>query len=791
MSNTLDLFAGMGAEDADSQHPASTQHASSASSDANVSPPPPPSPDGNRENPEDPVPPLAEYAAKAYLAYAMSVVTGRAIPSLADGQKPVQRRILFAMRDMGLQRSPKHVKSARVVGEVIGKWHPHGDSSVYDAMVRMAQHFTLRYPVVDGQGNFGSLDGDSAAAMRYTEANLTPISELLLGEIDEGTVDFRSNYDGTLEEPVTLPARLPFLLMNGASGIAVGMATEIPPHNLRELAAVCAQLAATPEMTDAAILEQIPGPDFPGGGQIISAPEQIREAYQSGRGSIRVRARWEVEKLARGEWRISIHELPPGVSTAQILSEIENLSNPQPRGEGKKKTLSAEQQSSKTAMLSQIETVRDESGKDHAVRIVIEPRSRNQDPQQLMTYLLARTSLESNQSVNLTVLDLEGRAPCLSLTEIMRQWVTYRLRTVRRRSQFRLDKTLARIHILEGRLRVLLDIDAVIRVIRESDDPKTDLIQHFALTEIQAEDILEIRLRQLARLAGIELEKELQDKRDNADYLAGLLAHEERLRALLVEEISADAEKFGDNRRTLLQADAAITGKSVQTIVAAVTDEPVTVIVSRKGWLRSRAGHGIATDSLTFKEGDQLLQVFEVRSVDQLVLLDQTGRAYSLPVSQIPGGRGDGVPASSQVDFQNGATLQSVACGPSDSLWLVASSGAYAFITALENMTGRNRAGKAFLSLEADEYPLPLLPVSDLSGEILCVSSDGHGLLFPVAEIKQLPKGKGVKLMTLAAQAYMQNLFIDPEVQTLPRNIRKNRLEMCRGKRAGKGRSLR
>ncbi len=787
MGNTLDLFGGFSTADDASETPSSMADPVGLSS-----PPgghPPASGDGGYQEP--PEPSLAEYAAKAYLAYAMSVVTGRAIPALADGQKPVQRRILFAMRDMGLQRSPKHVKSARVVGEVIGKWHPHGDTSVYDAMVRMAQHFTLRYPVVDGQGNFGSLDGDSAAAMRYTEANLTPIAELLLGEIDEGTVDFRGNYDGTLEEPVTLPARLPFLLMNGASGIAVGMATEIPPHNLRELAAVCAELAVRPEMTEEEILEKIPGPDFPGGGQIISSVEQIREAYQSGRGSIRVRARWEIEKLARGEWRIAIHQLPPGVSTAQILSEIELLSNPQPKGEGKKKALTAEQQSSKTAMLSQIDTVRDESGKAHAVRIVVEPRSRNQDPQQLMTYLLARTSLESNQSVNLTVLDLEGRAPCLPLTSILRQWVSYRLTTVRRRSQFRLDKVLARIHILEGRLRVLLDIDAVIRVIREADDPKADLILHFALSEIQAEDILEIRLRQLARLAGIELEKELADKRETAEYLASLLAHEARLRALVVEEIQADAQKFGDARRTLLLADAAITSKTVQTIVAAVTDEPLTVIVSQKGWLRSRAGHGIETDSLTFKEGDQLLQVFAVRSMDSLVLLDQTGRAYSIPVSQIPGGRGDGVPASSLVGFQMGATLVTAACGAAESLWLVSSSGGYAFITALENMTGRNRAGKAFLSLDPEEKPLPLLPVLDSATELLCISSDGYGLIFPVEEVKNLPKGKGVKLMTLASQAHVQALYLDPEKQSLPRAIRKNRLEVCRGKRAGRGRSLR
>lgn len=767
-------------------------YTSDASDVPDVSPasPPPPSggttPDGG-----DPAePPLADYAAKAYLAYAMSVVTGRAIPALADGQKPVQRRILFAMRDMGLQRSPKHVKSARVVGEVIGKWHPHGDSSVYDAMVRMAQNFTLRYPVVDGQGNFGSLDGDSAAAMRYTEANLTPISELLLAEIDEGTVDFRSNYDGTLEEPVTLPARLPFLLMNGASGIAVGMATEIPPHNLRELAQVCAELVLRPDMTDNDMLQHIPGPDFPGGGQIISTPAQIREVYLSGRGSIRVRSRWEVEPLARGEWRIAVRELPYGVSTAQILSEIEALSNPQPKGEGKKKVLTPEQQATKNAMLSQIETVRDESGKAHAVRIVIEPRSRSQDPQSLMAYLLARTSLESNQSVNLTVLDLDGKAPCMPLPGILRQWVRYRITTVQRRCQFRLDKAMARIHILEGRLRVLLDIDAVIRVIRESDDPKTDLMTHFDLSEIQAEDILEIRLRQLARLAGIELEKELADKRETAEYLNRLLREEDRLRALIAEEIQTDAQKFGDDRRTLLEADTAITNKSVQTIAAAVTDEPVTVIVSQKGWLRTRSGHGLDTASLSFKEGDTLLQVIEARSVDTLILLDQHGRSYSLSVTQIPGGRGDGIPASSQVDFPVGSTIVSVACGAGDSVWLVAGTGGYGFLTTLEHMISRNRAGKAFLSLDAAERPLPLIQVKHKQSDVLCWSSDGRGLLFPLAEVKQLPKGKGVKLMTIGETATLKYLSVYVEGHPLPPGFPKKRLAVCRGRRGGRGKSV-
>ncbi len=794
MTNTRDLFdltdGGDLLEGAAAASPSPPEE-STAAREGDVSLPPPPPGAAGPDLPQASEPPLAEYAARAYLAYAMSVVTGRAIPALADGQKPVQRRILYAMRDMGLQRSPKHVKSARVVGEVIGKWHPHGDTSVYDAMVRMAQRFTLRYPVVDGQGNFGSLDGDSAAAMRYTEANLTPISELLLAEMDEGTVDLRSNYDGTLEEPVTLPARLPFLLMNGASGIAVGMATEIPPHNLRELAQVCAALVRRPDMTDDEILHQIPGPDFPGGGQIISTPEQIREAYQSGRGSIRVRARWVVEKLARGEWRIVVQELPPGVSTAQILSEIETLSNPQPRGEGKRKALTPEQQAIKAAMLSQIDMVRDESGKAHAVRIVIEPRSRNQDAHSLMTYLLARTSLESNQSINLTVLDVEGRAPCLPLTRILRQWVSYRVTTVRRRSRFRLDKALARIHILEGRLRVLLDIDAVIRVIRGSDDPKADLRTHFDLSEIQAEDILEIRLRQLARLAGIELQKELADQREAADALTLLLQDETRLRALIAEEITADARRFGDDRRTLLEADTATTSKSIQTIAAAVTDEPVTVIVSQKGWLRTRSGHGLDTTALGFKEGDALLRTFEVRSTDTLALLDHSGRAYSIPVAQIPGGRGDGIPASSQVDFQAGGFLVSVACGAGDSLWLVAGTGGYGFLTSLENITSRNRAGKAFLTLGAEERPLPLVSVTDAHAELFCLSSDGHGLVFPVVEVKNLPKGRGIKLIALAGSATLQCLSLLQEGQPLPRGLRKNRLESCRGHRGARGRAVR
>ncbi len=517
--------------------------------------------------------------------------------------------------------------------------------------------------------------------MRYTEARMMPIAEL-----DEGTVDFRANYDGTLEEPATLPARLPFLLLNGASGIAVGMATEVPPHNLREITDACIRIVENPKITDDAILACIPGPDFPGGGRLISSPESIRHAYLTGRGSLRVRATWDVEKLARGEWRIAIRELPPGVSTAHILAEIETLSNPQPKGDGKKTALTPEQQALKNTMLAQIDTVRDESGKTHAVRVVIEPKSRNQDPDTLIQFLLAHTALETNASVNLTMLDLDGKAPCAPLAHILRQWVNFRIQTVRRRSQFRLGKALARIHILEGRLRVLLDIDAVIRVIREADDPKADLMTHFALSEIQADDILEIRLRQLARLAGIELEKELADKREIAESLNALLRDETLLRNTIAAELADDAAKYGDNRRTRIDTD---TPKTSQNAAASMLDEPVTVIVSKKGWLRSRSGHNVDLNTLTFKDGDTLLAVFAARTVDHLALLDHTGRTYSIPVTQIPGGRGDGIPASSQADIHNGGIIITAACGEANSLWLAASNSGYGFLATMESMTGR------------------------------------------------------------------------------------------------------
>jgi topoisomerase-4 subunit A len=450
---------------------------------------------------------LAVFAQRAYLDYAVSVVKGRALPDVCDGQKPVQRRILYAMNEMGLAATARPVKSARVVGDTMGRYHPHGDQSIYDALVRMAQNFSLRYPLVDGQGNFGSRDGDGAAAMRYTEARLTPIARLLLDELDEGTVDFGPNYEGTFDEPLLLPARLPFVLLNGASGIAVGMATEIPSHSLREVVAALQFALANPKASVDELMRVLPGPDFPGGGQIISTPAEIRECYASGRGTIKARARYKFEDLARGQWQLVVTELPPGTSAQKVLEEIEELTNPKVKAG--KKSLSPEQQQTKAVVLSMLDKARDESGKESAVRLVFEPRTSKVDREEFATMLLAQTALETSVPINFVMIGRDGRPRQKPLTDILLEWIDFRIETVRRRSQHRLSKVQDRIHILEGRQQVLLNIDKVIKLIRNSDEPKPELMKAFTLTERQAEDILELRLRQLARLEGIKIEQEL------------------------------------------------------------------------------------------------------------------------------------------------------------------------------------------------------------------------------------------------------------------------------------------
>ena len=688
---------------------------------------------------------LHESAARDYLEYAVAVVKGRALPDVRDGQKPVQRRVLFAMHELGLAAGAKPVKSARVVGDVIGKYHPHGDASAYDAMVRVAQPFSLRYPLVDGQGNFGSRDGDGAAAMRYTEARLTGISELLLGELDEGTVDFQPNYDGAFQEPAFLPARLPFSLLNGASGIAVGMATEIPPHNLHEVAEAAICLIQNPRADLAELLQHVPGPDYPGGGQIISAPAEIMAAYASGRGSLRVRARCEFEEMARGAWQLVVRELPPGVSSAKVLSEIGALMNPQPKPG--KKSIDPAAAHLKALFASQLDRARDESGKDDAIRLVFEPVSSRQKREEFLALLLAHTSLETTAPINLVAVGLDGRPCQKSLLDLLDEWCRFRLATVRRRSEFRLNKARERIHILEGRRTVFLHIDEVIRIIRESDEPKPALIARFALSERQADDILEIRLRQLARLEGFKIDQELEKLRHTENDLEKLLSSDTLLRELVIKEIRADAAQYGDARRTHIEAAASAT----RSEVAVVADEPVTLIVSAKGWARVRQGHGLDLSSVAYKDGDGAGVIFECRSVDSLVILSTEGRAFTVPVAVLPDGRGLGAPLVSFVEL-GGGKLAHVLTGRPDEEFLFAKTSGYGFIATLGDLFSRQRAGKAFLTMEAGAAILPPSPLG--AGErradhVAALSEDGRLLIFPIDQMKKLSGGKGVQIIGL------------------------------------------
>ena len=701
---------------------------------------------------------LAHYAERAYLEYALSVVKGRALPDVCDGCKPVQRRILYSMERMGLAFTtaggPKAVKSARVVGDVLGRFHPHGDQAAYDALVRMAQGFSQRYPLIDGQGNFGSRDGDGAAAMRYTEARLAPIARLLLDEIDEGTVDFVANYDGSTTEPRLLPARLPFVLLNGASGIAVGLATEVPSHNLREVAAAAVALLKDEKLSDDALAELLPAPDFPGGGQIISEASEIRAAYASGRGSLKVRARWKIEELARGQWQLVVTELPPGASSQRVLEEIEEITNPKVRAG--KKSLSAEQLQLKASVLAVLDAVRDESGREAAVRLVFEPKTRSVEQQELITALLAHTSLESSVPINLTMIGADGRPSQKSLRQILAEWLAFRQQTVARRTRHRLDKVLARIHILEGRQLVLLNIDEVIRIIRQSDEPKPALIEAFKLSDRQAEDILEIRLRQLARLEAIKIEQELAALRTEQGKLEDILASPAALKRTVIKEIEADAKAHGDERRTLVQAEKRATAE------IRVVDEPVTVVVSSKGWVRALKGHEIDPASLGFKAGDALYGCFACRSVDTLAVFGSNGRVYSVAVGTLPGGRGDGQPITSLIDLEAGTQPLHYHAAAAEQTLVLAGSGGFGLLAKMGDLQSRQRAGKTFLALEEGESPLApsAVPDDDLLGQQLgCLSASGRLLVFPLDELKHQPKGgRGLTLMDLDAKDALANV---------------------------------
>ncbi|TDQ83643.1 DNA topoisomerase IV subunit A [Paraburkholderia silvatlantica] len=685
---------------------------------------------------------LGHYAERAYLDYAVSVVKGRALPDVCDGQKPVQRRILFAMNEMGLGDNAKPVKSARVVGDVLGKYHPHGDQSAYDALVRLAQDFSMRYPLIDGQGNFGSRDGDGAAAMRYTEARLTPIAKLLLDEIDMGTVDFMPNYDGSFQEPKTLPARLPMLLLNGASGIAVGLATEIPSHNLREVASAAVALIRNPKLSHAEIMEKLPGPDFPGGGQIISSDAEIAAAYESGRGSLKVRARWKIEDLARGQWQLVVTELPPNTSGQKVLEEIEELTNPKLKLG--KKTLTPEQLQSKQTMLALLDAVRDESGKDAPVRLVFEPKTSRIDQGEFVNSLLANTSLESNASLNLVMIGADGRPRQKGISEILGEWIGFRFATVTRRTRHRLTKVDDRIHILEGRMIVFLNIDEVIRIIRESDEPKSALMSAFGLSGRQAEDILEIRLRQLARLEKIKIEKELAELREEKAKLEELLANDASMKRLIVKEIEADAKQYGDDRRTLIQQEKRA------SFEARVVDEPVTVVVSQKGWVRALKGHGLDTQGFTFKAGDGLYAAFQCRTPDMLIAWGSNGRVYSVAIANLPGGRGDGVPVTSLIELEAGTHLLHYFAANAEQPLLLASSNGFGFIAKIGDMVSRVKAGKAFMTIDEGCVPLAPMPMLPNARQVACLSSGGRLLVFGLDEMKTLSGGgRGVTLMQL------------------------------------------
>ena len=676
---------------------------------------------------------LARFTEKAYLDYSMYVILDRALPHLGDGLKPVQRRIIYAMSELGLSANAKYKKSARTVGDVLGKYHPHGDVACYEAMVLMAQPFSLRYPLIDGQGNWGSQDDPkSFAAMRYTESRLTAFSTILLSELEQGTVDWGPNFDGTLEEPRLLPARLPHVLLNGASGIAVGMATDIPPHNAREVTAACIRLLDDPKAADELLYEDIKGPDYPTDAEIVSSPVELRKIYETGSGSVRMRAAWELE-----DGEIVIMALPYQVSGSKIITQI-----------------AGQMQAKKLPM---VEDVRDESDHENPTRIVITPRSNRVDMDGLMAHLFATTDLERTYRVNLTMIGLDGRPRQFNLRELLSEWLRFRIETVRRRLQFRYDKVLARLHILEGYLAAYLNIDEVIRIIRTEDKPKPKLMERFGLTDIQAEAILELKLRHLAKLEEMEIRGEQDSLLKERDALEKILSSDARLRRKVKEELAADAEKFGDVRRTpIIEREAA----KAMDESALIPTEPVTVVLSEKGWVRSGKGHDLDPLELSYKAGDSFFMAARGRSNQYAVFLDSTGRTYSLAAHTLPSARGQGEPLSSHLTPPPGASFVGVMIGSDEDLYLMATSTGYGFIARLGDLQARNRAGKAVISVTPGAKVLPPIRILSLETSRLAAATDsGRLLVFPLKDLPLLPKGKGVKIISLPSKGEKESLF--------------------------------
>jgi len=663
--------------------------------------------------------PLRAFTEKAYLDYSMYVILDRALPALGDGLKPVQRRIIYSMSELGLSAGNKHKKSARTVGDVIGKFHPHGDSACYEAMVLMAQPFAYRYPIVDGQGNWGSQDNPkSFAAMRYTEAKLTRYADVLLGELADGTVEWQPNFDGTLEEPVILPARLPNLLLNGTSGIAVGMATDIPPHNLREVASACIHLLDEPDASTAALMKHVKGPDLPTGAEIISPRAELKEFYEKGVGSFKARATYELE-----EGNVVITAFPYQVSGERVQEQI------------------AEQIRSKK--LPMIEDVRDESDHEHPTRLVIVPRSNRVDLVEVMNHLFATTDLERNYRVNLNIIALDGRPRVMGLKGILSEWLEFRIATVTRRLQHRLAKVAKRLHILEGLMIAYLNLDEVIRIIRREDEPKPVLMKRFKLSDEQAEEILNTRLRHLAKLEEMKIREERKQLETEQKEIEGLLGSKARLKKLVAKELEADAEKYGDARRTRI-----VEREAAQAIdeTSLIPNEPVTVVLSTGGWVRSAKGHEIDARTLSYKTGDAFQAAARGRSLQPVVFLDSTGRTYSMPAHSLPSARGLGEPLSGRLNPPDGARFAGCMMGEPEELWLLASDAGYGFTVRLKELITDRRAGKTVLNVPEGALALPPARVPSSGSLVVVAGSEGKMLAFPVTEVPEMPRGKGLKL---------------------------------------------
>ena len=720
---------------------------------------------------------LKAYTEMAYLNYSMYVILDRALPHIGDGLKPVQRRIVYAMSELGLKNTSKHKKSARTVGDVLGKYHPHGDSACYEAMVLMAQPFSYRYPLVDGQGNWGSPDDPkSFAAMRYTEARLGKYADVLLGELGQGTVEWTPNFDGTLQEPATLPARLPNLLLNGTTGIAVGMATDIPPHNLKEVAAACVHLLDHPKATLDDICEHIKGPDFPTDAELITPPEDIRKMYANGRGSLRMRAVYIKEQ---GD--VIITALPHQVSGAKVLEQI------------------ADQMQKKK--LPMVTDLRDESDHENPTRLVITPKSNRVDVEQLMNHLFATTDLERTYRVNMNMIGTDGRPQVKALDAMLREWLKYRQETVTRRLQFRLDKVLGRLHLLDGLITAFLNIDEVIEIIRFDDKPKEALMERFSLSDRQAEAILELKLRHLARLEEEKLRAEQDDLNKEREYLELTLSSDRRMKTLIKKEIIADVEKFGDNRRSKLVQRQEAQALSETELMSS---DPVTVVMSAKGWVRAAKGHDIDAEKLSYKAGDKLGFTAKGRSNQPTIFFDSTGRTYTIATHTLPSARSQGEPLTGRVNPPAGSTFEAALIDEDKAFYLVASDAGYGFVTTFGDMVSRNKAGKTTLTLPKFTRVMTPVKVEDVENQlVVAISNEGRMLVFPLKDLPVMTRGKGNKLISIPAarassrEEYMVALSVLGEGQSLTvfagkrhLTLKSVDLEHYRGERGRRGNKL-